>query len=109
MATYCSHKCMTDTATIDTVAALMGLWPSDADFARDIGIKPSHGQTIKLRGSLPVDYWPATIAAAARRGFGGVTAELLMRLHAGERLAPPTAPDAAPDAASEAEPERQAS
>lgn len=60
----------------------MGLWPSVADFGRDIGIKPSHAQTIRVRGSIPVEYWPAIIRAAAERGIEGVTADSLMALHA---------------------------
>src|SRR2546422_9255392 len=74
-------------ARIRSVGDLMGLWPSVAEYARDVGVKPTHAQTMKVRGSLPIDHWPATIAAAKERHIAGVTAELLMKLHAGERAA----------------------
>jgi antitoxin VapB len=79
-------------APFETVGVLMGQWPSVAEFARDIGIKPSHAQVMKVRGSIPVDYWPATISAARARGIKGVTAELLMKLHRGVRAVSGTAP-----------------
>jgi len=78
---------LVDTPVLETVAQVMGLWATDAEFARDIGIKPSHAQTMKVRGSIPVDYWPDIIAAAERRGLAGVTADTLMRIHAPERAA----------------------
>lgn len=59
----------------------MGLWPNDAEFARDIGVKPSHGQTMKVRGSIPVDYWPKIVSAALHRKIKGVSYERLVELH----------------------------
>lgn len=76
-------------AVVASVGALLGRWPSVAEFARDIGINPSHAQTMKTRGSIPVDYWPATIVAAKQRHIEGVTAEHLLKLHARDRIAPP--------------------
>lgn len=70
-----------------TLDDLMGLWPSVSEFGRDIGIKPSHAQTIRVRGSIPVEYWPAIIKAASERGFKGVTAERLMALHTNTKAA----------------------
>jgi hypothetical protein len=67
---------------VKSVESLLRRWPSVSEFARDIGIAPNHAQTMKARGSIPVEYWPATIAAAKARHIGGVTAECLMNLHA---------------------------
>lgn len=64
-----------------TVAELMDMWPTVADFGRDIGIKPSHAGVMKTRGVIPVDYWPAVIEAAATRNIEGISADLLMRIH----------------------------
>jgi hypothetical protein len=40
----------------DTVAELMALWPSDAEFAREAGIAPKHAHAMKRRGSIPDEY-----------------------------------------------------
>jgi len=64
-------------ANIRAVADIMALWPTDADFARDIGIKPSHAQVMQTRDSIPAPYWSKVVAAAAERGIEGVTLELL--------------------------------
>jgi hypothetical protein len=60
---------------------LTGLWPSVADFARDIGVKPSHAHTMLVRGNIPVVYWPKIIQAADGRGIKGVTSEAMMNIH----------------------------
>ncbi len=80
-----------------TVAEIMGEWPTDADFARDIGLKhPSHAQTMKVRGSIPAAYWSKIVAAAGARGITSVTLELLADLAAGIPDSPTTVPDDVP-------------
>lgn len=71
---------MAKTQVLRTVGDLMSLWPSDAEFARDIGIKPTHGQVMKLRGSIPPDFWPNVIEAAAKRRIKGINLESLFEL-----------------------------
>ena len=63
-------------------ADVIGLWPSDAECARDIGIKPSHLGVLKARGNIPSEYWPGMISGAATRGFKGVSADTLLALQA---------------------------
>jgi hypothetical protein len=70
---------------METAAAIMGAWPTDAEFARDIGVKPNHGQVMKLRGSIPPTYWPAVVAAARARGIKGITIEKLAAMAAARR------------------------
>jgi hypothetical protein len=66
-----------------TVNDVMAKWPTDSDFARDIGLKhPSHAQTMKVRGSIPAAYWSKIVAAAKARGIKGVTLEVLARIAA---------------------------
>ncbi len=70
---------------LETLDDLIGLWPSVAEWGREIGIKPSHAATIKVRGKLPVEYWPGTISAAAERAkidarFKGVTSDALLKI-----------------------------
>lgn len=48
-----------------------------ARFAEAIGIKDSHAQTMKTRGSIPPAYWNAVVAAAMAKGIDGVTLEAL--------------------------------
>lgn len=57
------------------------IWPSIPEFARDVGLKASHVHTMRVRGRIPVEYWPAIIEAAQRRGFD-VTAEMLLKMDA---------------------------
>lgn len=77
---------MTNPGSEKTVAALMDRWPTTAEFARDIGIKPTHAQTIRVRGRLPVEYWQRVIDAAAERGIRGVTAAFLLEIHKAEAV-----------------------
>lgn len=65
---------------IRSVAALLERWPSISDFARDIGVKPTHANVMKLRGSIPADYWPAVVDAADKRGIKGVSLETLTEI-----------------------------
>jgi hypothetical protein len=82
-----------------TVADIMGLWPSDSQFAREAStvvakITPNHAATMKMRNSIPVNYWPGIVAAAAVRAeacasddderalFEMLTYELLTLMHA---------------------------
>lgn len=58
---------------MDTLDDLVARWPTAAEFARDIGVKPNHLQTMLVRRSLPTDYWEHAIAAAKRRRISGVT------------------------------------
>ncbi|BAQ44369.1 hypothetical protein [Methylobacterium aquaticum] len=67
---------------MSTVSDLIAKWPSISDWARDLGLRPSHGTVIKHRGSIPVAYWPKMIAAAEQRGINGVTYEALALIHA---------------------------
>jgi hypothetical protein len=66
----------------DTVAELMALWPSDAEFAREAGIAPKHAHAMKRRGSIPDEYRAGVVDAAVRRGIVGVTFERLTLMHA---------------------------
>jgi hypothetical protein len=37
---------------------------------------------MKMRGSIPVDYWPDLVRAAKKRGIKGVSYEVLVNAHA---------------------------
>ncbi|MPZ36647.1 MAG: hypothetical protein GEU95_01065 [Rhizobiales bacterium] len=73
---------MTEAAEPRTAADVMAKWPTDADFARDIGVKPTHAQTMKVRDSIPPGYWPAVVVAAAKRNIQGLTLEVLAKIAA---------------------------
>lgn len=70
-----------------TIDELISLWPTGADFARDLGLKPNHAGVFKVRGNLPSEYWTATIRAAAARGIKGVTAETLLAMQERQKAA----------------------
>lgn len=72
---------MASIKSVKTVGDLMRLWPTISDYARDVGLRPTHAQTIAVRGRLPVEYWDITIKAAARRSIDGVTADFILKLH----------------------------
>jgi hypothetical protein len=65
---------------VTDVIDVIGLWPSVADFAGDIGIARKHAQTMKDRKSIPAPYWAKVMAAAAARGIVGVTLERLAEI-----------------------------
>jgi hypothetical protein len=65
-----------------TFDELIDLWPSGAEFARDIDVKPSHVGVFKVRKNIPSEHWPAIIKAAEGRGIAGVTAETLLAVQA---------------------------
>jgi hypothetical protein len=74
---------------MQSVPELIDAFGGPTSFSQVIGKRPSTASEMKRNRSIPVDYWPKVIAVAAERGIDGVTAEMLMRIHAGEA---PTAP-----------------
>jgi hypothetical protein len=78
-----------------TFADLIGTWPrrtdedgrkltSIATFAADVGVAYYHAQTMRYRNSISVEYWPAVIKAAKKRGRT-LTHEQLGRLRGASR------------------------
>ncbi|GGF56510.1 hypothetical protein GCM10007301_15220 [Azorhizobium oxalatiphilum] len=65
-----------------SVRDLMALWPSLSAFAADTAAGYEAVRQWFKRQSIPVRYWPAVIEGAAQREIGGVTSDLLMKLHA---------------------------
>ena len=69
------------TVKLKTLDDLIRLWPSEAEFARDIDLKPSHVAVFKCRKNIPSHpYWKRIIAAADLRGFDSVTADALLNI-----------------------------
>lgn len=64
-------------------ADIISEWPSAEVFADDLGLKyRSHGRVMRIRNSIPEAYWPAVVAAAAKRGYGHITETALKAAHA---------------------------
>jgi len=80
--------------TIATFDDLFTRWPRQGHLSADLGVSPQHLRMMRLRGSIPVRFWPRMVAAAARRGIAGLDYELLVRLHLPEepQVPPPTIP-----------------
>ena len=70
--------------------SIIDLWPTKEAAADDIGADAGKVSKWWQRDSIPSPHWFAWVEAAGRRGFSGVTFELLARLAAEK------APGAAP-------------
>lgn len=66
---------------MNPVSDLIERFGGPSTFAEAIGLPDSHVRTIKTRKSIPSDYWPQVVAAAAARGFDDVTYEALTLMH----------------------------
>jgi hypothetical protein len=53
-----------------------------ASLGRAIGKPTEHAGAMKSRRSIPVQYWPALVAAARDRGIREITVETLVVVHA---------------------------
>ena len=80
---------------MDTFRQIIGRWPSIAEFADDIGVAYVTAQMMNWRDSINSDHWDRVVAAAQRRGFDGVTLELLQKIKKGKRRSSGNAPVAA--------------
>lgn len=56
---------------------VINLWPSLTSFARDIRVEYVTAQIMRYRDSIAPRHWPKVVSAAGKRGFEGVTLELL--------------------------------
>ena len=48
--------------------------------AKILGLPDTHVRTMKTRGSIPPEYWPAIINAAPTAGIRGLNLALMMKL-----------------------------
>lgn len=62
---------------MQTFSDVINLWPSLSAFARDIRVEYVTAQIMRYRDSIAPRHWPKVVAAARKRGFEGVTLELL--------------------------------
>ena len=77
---------------IATFDDLFTRWPRQGHLSADLGVSPQHLRMMRVRGSIPVRFWPRMVAAAARRGIAGLDYALLVRLHVPEEpRCPPSA------------------
>lgn len=63
------------------LSPIFDVWPSLADFARDVGIGIEAAKQMRKRQSIAVRHWPAIIRAAAGRG-SVITEAQLVACHA---------------------------
>lgn len=68
--------------TPSSVSDLIDAFGGPTEFAKVLRRNPSTASEMKRAGSIRVSYWPSIIEAAAARGLEGITADLLVRLHA---------------------------
>jgi hypothetical protein len=67
-----------------TVADIIDLWPSQADFAADCGAKWMTAHQWRRRDKIPPEYWAALVRSAKRRALP-VTEKLLADMAARKR------------------------
>jgi hypothetical protein len=70
-------------STPNTFRSLIALWPTVAEFSKDIDIPYQTASAMARRDSIDADYWPRVIDKAAERGFENITWELLAKMAAG--------------------------
>lgn len=70
---------------MESFAAVIDAFGGPGPFQRATGISDGHARTMKARESIPPEYWPEIVAAAAREGIPGITFETLARLAARKR------------------------
>ena len=71
------------TVSMDTFSDVINRWPSLNEFASDIGVEYVTAQVMRWRNSINSRHWSAVVAAAASRGFDGITLEALASIKAG--------------------------
>ena len=70
-----------------TFADVIACWETAAALAADLGENEGTVRQWKNRNSIPAAYWPKVIAAALKRDFDGITAELLAAIAQRRRAA----------------------
>jgi hypothetical protein len=58
------------------------LWPTRAEFARELGVAYQTARQWYARDNIPANYWPGVVSSAAARGLRQVTVELLLAIKA---------------------------
>ena len=83
------------TSPLQSFAAIIGLWDTARDLAKDIGRDEDAGaklvQAWKMRDSIPAEWFAAIERAAKDRGLPGVSVDLMARLAEENRLGKETA------------------
>lgn len=67
---------------MDSFAAVIDSFGGPLKFATAVGLRDSHARAMKSRNSIPADYWPEVVAAAATHSVHGISLDLLAGLHA---------------------------
>jgi len=67
-----------------TVADIIDLWPSQADFASDCDAKWMTAHQWRLRDRIPPEYWASLVKAAKKRGLP-VTERTLIEMTAARK------------------------
>lgn len=66
-----------ESTSIDTFEDLIGHWDSVRAFAERMGVSPNTAAGWKRRNSIPTDYWPELLEAAAERELSVGTDDLV--------------------------------
>jgi len=72
-----------------THAEILSRWRYRADLARVIGVPYTTIVSWRVRSSIPAEYWPVLVRAAALADIDGVTLESLAAAAAAQKAAKP--------------------
>ena len=78
---------------VDSFREVLGLWSTLRDFASEVDAPLVSARKWHQRDSIPPEFWIKVSDAAQRRGFDGITVELLTRLRAAEPEGGPRQPE----------------
>ncbi|WP_353884631.1 carph-isopro domain-containing protein [uncultured Pleomorphomonas sp.] len=56
-----------------------GLWGAVAEFARAVGVKYQTARKWRERGCIPMEHWPAVVAASRKKRVRGISLEWLAK------------------------------
>jgi len=65
---------------MENAAEIINLWDSPKDLAIDIGTTALNVRAMRRLDSIPNKYWSVLVLKAGRRGFKGVTLDVLAGL-----------------------------
>ena len=73
-------------AKIMSFRQLVDLWPSVAEFAKDLRCRENTAHVMRFRDSIHSRWWAQIVEGAKRRRIKGITFEVLARLQAEKKI-----------------------
>ncbi len=65
---------------MESFSEIIGAWETGTQFAEDVGVPYVTAAAWRQRNSIPSERWEVVVESAAKRGYPGITLELLARI-----------------------------